>query len=549
MQEEIKNSIGALPDQSGVYLFKDEHDRVLYVGKANNLKNRVGSYFTNRHLDRPWIAVMMGLVADVETIVVNNELEALILESRLISEYSPKFNIKLTDDKAYPFIKLTVREPFPRLQVVRRRAKDGSRYYGPYLSAWAANLACEFLRRLYGVHISNKPLPRGHDRPCLNCQLEDNLCPMADQIDIEVYAVQVGKVIDFLQGKRQAIMKDLDRRMEIASQNQNYELAAKLRNQLRAVHQVISPQDIVSGTDEDCDIIATASSNQHTVVTLAPVLGGHFGHAQQFVFDSSVERNESEVIRQFIMTFYHNLQTIPALVILEAEIEDQDIIAAWLSNVFDKRIELRSAKRGEKLDFVELAKKNAQAKLESLLIKESGDYTGLIALKELLGLAKVPLRIEAVDISNLGASEPVGATVCFINGKPDKNEYRRYKIKTVTGQDDFSMIKEVTARRFADTSRPLPDLYVVDGGPEQLKAAIAGYQQSAISNQPRKTILISIAKKPDRIFLPGKKRPMIAKRGHKGILFLARIRDETHRYVIGFHRHRQREKSLKTLDV
>ena len=272
--EKIQN----LPTKPGVYLFKDERDQVLYVGKAKNLKIRVGSYFKSDHLDRPWIAVMMGLIADVEITVVNNELEALILESSLISEFQPKFNIKLTDDKSYPFIKLTINETFPRLQVVRRHNKDGSRYFGPYLSAWSARLTCEFLRRLYGVHISNRPLKvrdpstsLGAGRPCLNCQLEDNHCPLANQIDTETYALLVVKASEFLQGKRQSIVKDLDLRMELASQNQNYELAAKLRDQLRAVHHVTSPQDIVSGTDEDCDVIATATANQNAVVTLAPV--------------------------------------------------------------------------------------------------------------------------------------------------------------------------------------------------------------------------------------------------------------------------------------
>src|SRR3989344_1069609 len=545
--EKIQN----LPTKPGVYLFKDERDQVLYVGKAKNLKIRVGSYFKSDHLDRPWIAVMMGLIADVEITVVNNELEALILESSLISEFQPKFNIKLTDDKSYPFIKLTINETFPRLQVVRRHNKDGSRYFGPYLSAWSARLTCEFLRRLYGVHISNRPLKvrdpstsLGAGRPCLNCQLEDNHCPLANQIDTETYALLVVKASEFLQGKRQSIVKDLDLRMELASQNQNYELAAKLRDQLRAVHHVTSPQDIVSGTDEDCDVIATATANQNAVVTLAPVRNGQFGNPRHFVFDLSASHSDSEVIRQFILSMYHNSGSIPSLVVTETPIDDNEFISNWLSNIFGKRIELRVAKRGEKLDFVALAKKNAQAKLESLLFQDNDDFSGLIALKDLLKLPKIPLRIEAVDISNLGASEPVGATVCFVDGQPDKNEYRRYRINSVKGQNDFAMIGEVTARRFADTSRPLPDLFIVDGGPQQLKFVLTGLKKAG---QKPKTI-IALAKNPDRIFLAGEKRPVAATRGNKGALLLARIRDEVHRFGITFQRSRQRKKSLGTID-
>ena len=551
-----------------MYIFKDRRGQVLYIGKAKNLKNRVGSYFekadyssisfrASKHLDRPWIAVMMELIADVETTVVNNELEALILESSLISEYQPKYNIKLTDDKSYPFIKLTTNEAFPRLQVVRQRLKDGAKYFGPYLSAWSARLTCEFLRRLYGVHISNRSLITGHERPCLNCQLEDNLCPLANQINVLAYALQVGKVSEFLQGKRRSVAKDLDKRMEDASQNQNYELAAKLRDQLRAVRHITSPQDIVSESTEDCDVIATAIANRRAVVTLAHVRGGQFGNPKHFVFELCANQGESEVIRQFIISLYHNSSRIPPLIILEYQIDDQDIIANWLSNVHARRVALRNAKRGEKLDFVALAKKNAQAKLESLLTQDSGDFSGVIALKELLGLVELPLRIEAVDISNLGASEPVGATICFINGKPDKNEYRRYKIKTITGQDDFAMIGEVVKRRLADISRPTPDLLVIDGGPEQLKAALGAARQlvtdtwqsgQKLEARGQRLYFIALAKKPDRIFIPGRKLPLAITHGHKGKLLLGLIRDETHRFVVNFHRHRQRKKSLRSID-
>src|SRR3989344_3788465 len=383
-----------LPRDPGVYLFKDEHEKVLYVGKAKNLKSRVGSYFskgdhpsTSLRVNRPWIAVMMGVIQEVETIVVNNEIEALILEATLINEHQPKFNIKLMDDKAYPFIKLTTKERFPRLQVVRQRTKDGAQYFGPYLSSWSANLACQFLRRVYGVHLASKPLPTGQDRPCLNCQLEGNSCPMADQISPEAYAKQVNTTVEFLEGKRKNIIRDIEQRMQQAAENESFELAGKLRDQLKAVWHVTSSQKVVGSTQESFDAIGTAITGNRSVVT----------------------------------------------------VEDQGLISTWLSQQQGYRIELRVPERGEKVDFIALANKNAQSKLESMLLKTEGtDFSSLIGLKELLCLAELPERIEAVDISNLGTSEPVGATVCFINGQPDKNEYRRYKIKTVEGQNDFA---------------------------------------------------------------------------------------------------------------
>ena len=581
----MKKSTSNLPTQPGVYLFKDESGAVLYVGKAKNLRNRVGSYFqkggdpsilprsqnrheqgrmatplrAGKHLDRPWVRVMIGLIDDIETIVVNNELEALILEARLIGDYLPKYNIKLTDDKAYPFIKLTINEPFPHFQIVRQRTRDGAKYFGPYLSAWSARLTCEFLRRLYGVHISNRtirPLDSARGKPCLNCQLENNKCPLAAEISTEAYAIQVTKSVDFLLGKRNSLSKDLSLRMDQASASKNYELAAKLRDQLRAVKQVTAKQHIVGQAQEDFDVIATAKTNTRSVVTLLMVRQGVMSGQKQFVFDSPIDQAEREVIRQFFLTLYANFPVHPSLIILEAAIDDQKLIEKWLETMSGHSIELRVAKRGDKVGFVALAKKNAGAKLESSLVNQDSSMLGVVAIKELLGLDKLPQRIEAVDISNLGASEPVGATVCFINGVSAKSEYRRYKIKTVEGQDDFAMIAEVTARRFADTSRPLPDLFVVDGGPEQLAAALKAAEQLATSNwqaskEPEASgqmlRFIALAKKPDRIYLPGKKKPVATSRGHNGVLLLARIRDETHRYVIGFHRTRQRKKSLGNL--
>lgn len=557
----MKKLTNNLPTHPGVYLFKDESGAVLYVGKAKNLRNRVGSYFgghdpTSPRLQgasRPWVSVMIGLIDDIETIVVNNEIEALILEARLIGEYLPKFNIKLTDDKHYPFIKLTVNEPFPRFQIVRQRTRDGAKYFGPYLSAWSARLTCEFLRRLYGVHISNRALPSGNARPCLNCQLEDNKCPLAGEISSVAYAVQVTKSEEFLLGKRNSLSKDLSERMDQASASKNYELAAKLRDQLKAVKQVTTEQHIVGQAQEDFDVVAVAKTNTHSVVSLLTVRQGIMNGHRQFVFDSPIDQPESEAIRQFFLTLYANFSEYPSLIVLETAIDDQKLIEKWLGTISGHSIELRVAKRGDKVDFVALAKKNAQATLESRMMNQESRMVGVVAIKELLNLPELPLRIEAVDISNLGASEPVGATVCFINGVSAKSEYRRYKIKTVEGQDDFAMIGEVTARRFADTSRALPDLFVVDGGPEQLAAALKAAEQLATSNRQtskepeasgQMLRFIALAKKPDRIFLPGKKKPIPAPRGHKGVLLLARIRDEVHRFGIGYHRKRQRSKSL-----
>lgn len=564
----------SFPSKPGVYIFKDENDTVLYVGKAKNLRSRVSSYFSKQISSRPWTAVMVGLAKTIETTVVNSEIEALMLEAVLIKQHQPRFNILLTDDKSYPYIKIYINEAYPRLQVVRRRLKDGAKYFGPYLSARSATLTCEFLRKLYGVHTANRPILSNHDRPCLNCQLENNSCPYSNEISEDKYGEQIEKAITFLEGKRNNLIVDVQNKMDEASANQNYELAGNLRDQLHALQHVTERQQVISTNLDDYDAIGSASLADNAAVVLLQVREGRVYGQKTFYFTLGAGQSEGKLIEQFLVGIYQNFSDLPPLLALPVKLENQVEIEEWLKTIRGGAFEIRSAERGDKRSVLELAQKNAQLKLEMKLIKEDKSQIGLIALKELLKLKTIPYRIEAVDISNLGTSEPVGATVCFINGKPDKNEYRKYKIRY--GQNafdgakgegeffrqtpnDFMMIEEVTRRRFSDTSRPIPDLFVVDGGPEQLKFAInglteqlyhlyviQGLEEKAARQKCEQFSIISLAKKPDRIFLPNRKLPIAASRGNKGLLLLAQIRDEVHRYVIGFHRSRQRKKSLGT---
>lgn len=531
-----------LPEKPGVYLFKDATGQILYVGKAKNLKKRVSSYFTKTHGDRPWIEIMMPLVADLETIVVNNELESLMLEATMIKQHLPHFNIKLTDDKSYPYIKLVTNEAIPRFVITRRRLSDKARYFGPYLSGRAAQYTLEFLRKLYGIHINSQPLTTNHDRPCLNCQLDGFTCPLNGEVDEETYSKRVISATDFLEGKRKNLVRDLEDRMTEAGEHQQFELAAKLRDRLQAIKQVTERQQVISTTLDDYDVIGSATANTMACVAVLKIREGRLNGQKNFFFEVGVGEHQIDVVRQFLITMYSTFADIPGLIAIDEPIDDQEEIERYLCSIVGRALELRSAERGEKRQLVDLAIKNAQSKLETRLLKTDQAFVGLVALKEVLGLEQLPERIEAVDISNLGTSEPVGATVCFINGVPDKNEYRRYKIKTVEGQNDFAMIREIAKRRFSDTSRPGPDLFVVDGGPEQLKFALQGITEGFV--EPK--TVISLAKKPDRIFLPNKKRPLAISRSNKGLLLLSRIRDEVHRFGIGFQRTRQRKKSLRT---
>lgn len=538
----ISDQLKEIPNKPGVYMFYDESDAVLYVGKAINLRNRVRSYFSDQHNDRPWIAVMIGLIKRVETTIVTNELEALMLESTLIKQHLPKFNIKLTDDKAYPFIKLSRNESIPRFSIVRRRShKTNEYYFGPYLSARSAQYSLEFLRDLYGIHISDKPLLANKSRACFHCQLTGHPCPCADEISQEAYGEKIDKSVQFLRGKRKNILKDLAIEMERAAESQQYERAAKLRNQLQASQQIITHQQVISGGFEDYDAIGVFSSVDRVSICVTHVRDGRVSGQQHFFFDNAAQESNAKILRDFLATMYTTLHNIPNLVAIAEIVEDRETIQKLLVQQSGHAVELRQVERGEKLQMVSLSTRNAESKLQQRLISTDRAFEGLVALQELLALSTIPERIEAIDISNLGTSEPVGACVCFINGQPEKNEYRRYIIKTVEGQNDFAMIREIVTRRLSDTARPLPDILVIDGGPEQLKFAIEARSLSGIDDLQ----IISLAKKPDRIFLPTQKKPVLAKRGHKGVLLLARIRDEVHRFGITFQRSRQQKKSLK----
>lgn len=529
-----------VPTKPGIYMFKDEHDVIIYIGKAINLKKRVSSYFAKNHHDRPWTAILVGLIKSVETIVVNSELEALMLEATLIKQHLPRFNIKLTDDKSYPYIKLVTTEAIPRFTVSRRQPKEKGTYFGPYLSGRSANHTLEFLRKLYGIHVSPRPLAH-RDRPCLNCQLDGFTCPQAGEVDEIAYKNRIQNAVNFLQGKRNNLVDDLEDRMARAASHEQFELAAKLRDQLQSIKQVVERQQVVSTITDDYDVIGAAKSSTVAVVSVLRVREGRLSSQKGFFFTIVGDEEITDIVRSFMVTLYQNFSEIPSLVAIGEPIIDQDLVTELLRTTTGLMTELRVAERGEKRQMVELANKNAQAKLETRLLTTDTAFTNLIALKEALNMNQLPNRIEAVDISNLGTSEPVGATVCFIDGQPDKNEYRRYKIKTVEGQNDFAMISEVVKRRFSDTSRAVPDLFMVDGGPEQLKFALAALEQTPM--QPK--TIISLAKKPDRIFLPGAKRPVPISKNNKGLLLLSRIRDEVHRFGIGFQRNRQRKKSLQ----
>jgi excinuclease ABC subunit C len=531
-----------LPSKPGVYVFKDDLDKIIYIGKAKDLNKRVSSYFLRGPIDRPWAQVMVGLIKSVETYVVGNETEALMLEATLIKQHQPRFNILLTDDKSYPYIKLIENETIPRFMITRKQIVDGSKYFGPYLSARSASFTLELLRSLYGVHISHRPLATNQKQPCFNCQLLNTPCPQAGQVEPQAYRIKISQAVEVLQGKRKKLVIDLKKQMSEAAKTQNFELAARLRDFYQSLERVQTEQHVISTRLGDYDVVGLSRHQQLANVVVLSVREGRLIHQEGYFLQILGDEKDEEILSYFLSSILATSSFIAPEISLPQTLADMKAVASLLSESTGHPVKLIIPERGDKKNMLELARKNAENRLELKLLQSGKGFESLIALQELLSLSNLPERIEAVDISNLGTSEAVGATVCFINGVPDKNEYRRYKIKTVEGQNDFAMIQEIVTRRFNDTSRSVPDLFIVDGGPEQLAFALKGLKSSLL--QPKK--IASLAKKPDRIFLPDKKTPLIAKRGHQGLRLMSEIRDEVHRFGIKFQRSRQLKKSLES---
>ena len=363
---------------------------------------------------------------------------------------------------------------------------------------------------------------------------------MAGEISSEKYQENITKAEDFLNGKRKNLINDLREKMEEASDNQSYELAAKLRDRLDAIKQTTIKQQVVSTDFDDYDAIGVYKTSNRASIVVQAVREGRLVGQRDYYFNFNSPKNDSEIVRGFLISYYRTTSSIPKLVAIPTEIADLDSIANMLRDNAMQVVNVYIPRRGDKKKIVELANKNAQSKLELKMLKTDSAIASIIAVQELLKLPFLPERIEAIDISNLGESEAVGASICFINGEPNKDEYRRYIIKTVVGQNDFAMIREVVSRRLHDPSRPAPDLLLIDGGKQQLKFALEGMKDAPM--QPR--AIISLAKKPDRIFIPDRKLPIPAPKLNKGLRFLARTRDEAHRFGINFQRYRQRKKSL-----
>ena len=546
IQEELKK----LPGKPGVYLMHDEKDAIIYVGKAISLKNRVRQYFQSSRNKGAKIEQMVTHISRFEYIVTDSELEALVLECNLIKEHRPKYNTMLMDDKSYPFIKVTVNEPFPRVMLARQMKKDKAKYFGPYTSAGAVKDTIELIRKLYHIRSCNRSLPKdiGKERPCLNYHIHQCQAPCQGYISQEEYRKSIDEVVRFLNGHYDLVLKELEEKMMAASDSLEFEKAIEYRELLTSVQKVAQKQKITDTAGDDRDIIAMASEGEDAVVQVFFIRSGRLIGRDHFYLKSAENDTEGEILSSFIKQFYAGTPYIPAELMLPEEIEDQDIIEEWLTARRERRVHLRIPKKGTKEKLVELAQKNAQMVLKNdreRLKREEGRTIGAVKeLEKMLGLKGI-IRMEAYDISNTNGFDSVGSMVVYEHGKPKRNDYRKFKIKTVQGPDDYASMNEVLTRRFGHGLREqqeesetggfqiFPDLIMMDGGRGQVNIALEVLEKLHL-HIPVCGMVKDDNHRTRGLYFNNTELPI--DRNSECFRLITRIQDEAHRFAITFHR-------------
>lgn len=545
MTEIVEEKLKLLPDKPGVYIMKNAEGRIIYVGKAIVLKNRVRQYFQSGKNHTPKVRAMVSHIADFEIIMTASEVEALILECNLIKKHRPRYNISLKDDKSYPYVKVTLQEDFPRVFITRRILKDGARYFGPYTNATAVHESLKLLRRLFPL----RTCKHLQERPCLEYHIKRCLAPCAGKVEKGDYDAMIRAVLLFLEGRTEDVEKELQLRMEQAAESFHFEIAARLRDQLLAVRKVAEKQNIVTGSG-DQDAIGLARSEIGVVVQVFMIRGGKMIGREHFLLQGSEDESDGQVLAAFLQQYYHRATFIPREILLPLEIPqtEQELLEKWLSAKKQKaKVQLILPQRGTKKDIVEMAVGNAEKYLhdEAARIKQANDQT-LGAVEELgryLGLPKPPDRMECFDISHNQGSETVASMVVFEGGLPKKSDYRRFKIQSTEGKpDDFLSMREVTTRRYVDLpEEELPDLIIIDGGKGQLSSALEIIRNVA---GHKKVPVVGLAKQFELVFTEGNPEPVVLPRHSQALYLIQRIRDEAHRFAITYHRKLRGKRNL-----
>lgn len=565
----IMEKLSLLPDRPGVYIFRDAAGEVIYVGKASSLKNRVRSYYQASACASPKVRALVSRAADLEYIVTDNEVEALLLEANLIKEHRPRYNVYLRDDKSYPFLKVTLAEDFPRVLITRRVVKDGSRYFGPYTEVGAVRETLDLVRRLFPFRTCQQKLEEGRpvkNRPCLNYHIGRCLAPCSGEVGKEEYRAIIHQVCLFLEGRQDDLVKELTRRMKEAAQRLEFERAARLRDQIAAVRKVLESQKVLFTDAGDLDILAAAQRDGLSLVLVFFVRHGKLLGKDQFFLERAEGADDAEILTAFLKQYYAQADFVPPEVLLAAaDPEELPAIEEWLSRLRGSRVKLSLPRRGKKKELVEMAAKNALLALEEARARAGLQDQSKEACQELareLGLPSVPRRLECFDVSHIQGAETVASLAVFEDGRPSPDQYRRFKIRTALGSpDDYAAMREAVSRRFARLVEErrlintgqlstrqakfyrLPDLVVVDGGKGQLACARKAMEELGFGH----ITAIALAKEEELIYTAEHAEPLRLPRDSAALKLLQRLRDEAHRFAVGYHRVLRRKRTLSSV--
>ena len=559
---DIKEELKKLPEKSGVYIMRDINDTVIYVGKAKILKNRVRQYFQNSSNNSPKVISMVKHIDRFEYIVTDSEIEALILENNLIKKYSPKYNIMLKDDKTYPYIKVTINEKFPKLFITRKHEKDGAKYFGPYTNSYAIKETVELIHKIWPLRRCMKKFPRdfNKERPCLNHHIGQCLAPCVKKIDEKSYNKMISSVIKFLNGNYNSIIKELENDMYNASENLEFEKAAEIRDKISAVKKLDQKQVIENMSMDDRDVIAFARAGSCALVQVFFIRGGKMTGREHFIVNDADGVTRSEFMTDFVKRFYGGTPFIPKEIVLQEEIHDCDLISNWLSDVKGHKVTITAPKKGEKHRLVELASKNAIIVLEQFgdqMEREERRTIGAVnEIKQKINVDFDISRIESYDISNTQGIQSVGSMVVFEKGKPKRSDYRKFKIKSVFGPDDYASIYEVITRRFLRYKKEisgeekikgfnkLPDIIFIDGGKGQIKVVKKALYDIGLN------IPVCGMVKDDRHRTRGliyDNNEILFDSHSEGFKLITRIQDEVHRFAIEYHRKLMEKNQIKSI--
>ncbi len=550
LPQQLQEKLDALPQKPGVYLFKDSRGKIIYIGKAKSLRNRVRSYFQAGRVEGPKLQRLVSRIADVEIIVTDSEMEALILEMNLVKEYKPRYNVNLKDDKSFPYIRVT-NEPYPRIFPTRKIVRDGSRYFGPYTDVAQMRALLKTIGRIFPIRscnydINEETIRKGKYKVCLDYHIKKCDGPCEGLISEQEYQQIVNQVVNFINGRDQLVVQELTEKMKDLAARRKFEEAARIRDRIKFIENFQYKQKVVTDDFKDRDVVAVALEDEDACGVIFKIREGKIIGRQHYYLNGVFKDAFDEVVASFVKQYYLKADFIPKEIYLPAEIPEQDQVETWLSERAGGPVKIIVPKQGERAKLVAMCGKNAQLLLKELQLQKARAKDrpphSVQALQRDLHLKHPPRRIEAFDISNIQGTDPVASMVCFVDGVAKKSDYRRFKIRSKQTPDDFAMMREAIARRYGGSlaeKLPLPDLILVDGGKGQLSAALQALKDVGKDDIP----VVALAKRLDEVFVPGQSEPQNIPRTSSGLKLLQRLRDESHRFANTFHQELRKKRT------